>query len=863
MIRRDLTKDKEHIDYIWQYEELDNRFSQLRLSSLDLSEKRCIGRKFVQGKDDKPHAVKLYAPVNVHCAFDIETCTVQTTNLHNNKYGNYSAAYCMQFAINNHCVIFRHWEHVREFLNKLPKLLRLNSTTVLYTWVHNLDFETSYIKHRFDIDGTTFFGKSKQKPIKYLMQSHFYMHDSFSITNCSLKKLAEMYGTLHKKAAGDLNHQELHNSFSKLSNKEIGYICNDVFVLTDFSKVMFDTFLIPKGYIPDTSTQILNKELQDNAVIHGKEFLGKRYDKIMQQYDDVDVQKRMILKSIHGKIFGFEWQQNGITHYAEGFVDDKMFTPFDDHEHPIGVKGAYISGQWYYDFYKWLFRGGYTKSNVRYTSGIDISPYGLQVPMMGFDFTSSYPFVQSVCNFPMSKFIEIEMTEQQLKALQLHYDHEDFEKYRYIILAEFTEIESINDFALESQHKALIEGKYTIDNGRVQYAQKMTVCLTDVDYALYKLYYNWEHMQPLRVWRSDAAPLPQYLLQTLWSNGLKKQTLKGVADMQVEYLLAKGRFNSSYGLCCKQPVYVEYKLNNIVSDAGYATTEYINFKFFGKGDIIHHHVENTVESVDTEIDVPCKQIDFLDSVSASILSPFWGIWTSAFARYNLLYNMWRISEDSEWITNDVVYCDTDSMYFINPDEHIIIIDAWNIFAAARVKKYIPDDYKLLWSLGQFTNIAEEDSGGYTKYFYNFKTLGAKRYLKSYHKLKKSKKGHIKSIIPHTSVTVAGLPKGTLENFCSDNGLNIYQEFHDQMDFEINDHETLCKLGRTYHDEITVINIDGEIMTEYSSCTLYPMGFKLTVKPIYTALLLEFAENSGAKAYADGKLLHSYKEMINS
>ena len=73
-----------------------------------------------------------------------------------------------------------------------------------------------------------------------------------------------------------------------------------------------------------------------------------------------------------------------------------------------------------------------------------------------------------------------------------------------------------------------------------------------------------------------------------------------------------------------------------------------------------------------------------------------------------------------------------------------------------------------------------------------------------------------------------------------------------MNFSIGDNPAeLVKLARTYHDELVKVNIDGEIMTEYSSCTLYPNTYKLTMLPIYISYINGVLENSGAKAYARG------------
>ena len=851
------TSDPQHIDYVINYEELDNIYSQLHLSELDADTTARYGKKKVVGKDDKVHTSPLYICTEIYCALDIETSTVYGTNIANGKQGYYSTMYLIQFAINDHVVLFRKWEHLLLFMQKLPRLLRLSQNTCLLTWVHNLDYENSYIKHRFDIDETTYFGKNKQHPIKYLLQNHFWIHDSYSVTNSSLLKLGQMYGTAHQKAAGDLDHNVVRNTSDSyaLSDTEIGYAANDVLVLCDFSKIIIETFFKDKGYIPDTATQILNKELQLNALVFAEKFLGKKqYEKALAACDSETQEKYTILKRIHGKIFGFEYTTaGGAIRKVEGMVDGKMFTPFwedtDGKWKQIPPAGKLIGGRYHYDFYEWLYRGGYTKSNARYTSTDKVRCEGVE-NVVGYDFTSSYPFVQTICTFPMGKFREYNKDPDEL---QLEYGHDDFEKWRYIFIIRFTDIESIDDFALESKSKCYTEGVKIIDNGRIRSAHKMTVCLTDCDYALYKMYYKWKKKEVLSGWRAIAEPLPDYLLYTLWDNGLKKQTLKGVEDMQVEYMLAKGKFNSAYGLCCKQPVYTEYKLGNTLTTTGYDTTEKVNYKYIGKTDIFGHSL-GTLGEAYSQSEGECEISDFEDAVRSSILSPFWGIWTSAFAKYNLLSTVHKISQECEKIDrtrhiNDVVYMDTDSLYMLNGEQHKHIIDEWNEFADARVKQVLPEQYAPLYKLGHFDNIAADDSHGCSQTFHRFKTLGAKRYVKSYTTTRKGK--HIKSIYTKESVTVAGLPKGVLQRYCREHDLNIFDEFKNDLDFAIDGQPELVKLARTYHDELVKINVKGEIKTELSSCTLYPNTFRVKMADVYYSLLNDVLENAGGKAYARG------------
>lgn len=845
------TSDSTHVDYIIDYTELDSRYSQLHLHELDTKSIARYGKKITLGKDDKLHTSPLYICTEIYCAFDIETSTIYGKNIINGKEGYYSTMYLAQFGINNHVVLFRKWEHVLLFFQKLPRLLGLSHNTCLLTWVHNLDYENSYIKHRFNIDMTTYFGKNKQHPIKYLLQNHFWFHDSFSVTNSSLLKLGQMYGTAHQKALGDLDHNITRNSSTVLTDTEIGYAANDVLVLCDFSKIIIETFFKQKGYIPDTATQILSKELQENALRYAEDFLGKKsYEKALASCTDEKQEKYTILKRIHGKIYGFEYTTpGGAVRHIDGIVDSKFFTPFDENEKQIPPEGKLIHGRYYYDFYEWLYRGGYTKSNARYTSTDTVRTEGVE-NVHGFDYTSSYPFVQTICTYPMSAFRSWNGDPDSLK---LEYGADDFEKRRYIFIIRFKNIRSINDFALESLSKARVTGVKIIDNGRIRGADYMTVCLTDCDYALYKMYYTWTDKEVLSAWVADAGPLPKYLLYTLWDNGLKKQTLKGIEEMQVEYMLAKGKFNSAYGLCCKQPVYTEYKLGNELTATGYNTIEKVNYKYFGRSDILGHSLSTMGEAYTEDTD-ECNVSQFEESTQSSILSPFWGIWVSAFARYNLLSCVKRISDNCPMIDdtrhiNDVIYMDTDSLYMLNGMEHMHIINDWNKFAYSRVTAVLPQEYKPLYKLGQFDNVALDDSHGYSDSFQRFKTLGAKRYIKQYTTTRKGK--HIKSIYTKQAVTVAGLPKGTLQRYCNKHHLNIFDEFKNDLDFAIDGEPELVKLARTYHDELVKINVKGEIMTEYSSCTLYPNTFKVKMKDIYYALLNDVLEGSGAKAYARG------------
>lgn len=836
--RNDMTNDPAHVDYICYYEEMTETDYKFILNNIGELKER-IKAGFVKYTTNTGHekARPIYTYKELHCAFDIETSTVETVNIMTGKTDYYSAMYVAQFAVDNIGIRFRHWAHVREFFIKFPKLLKLHKDETIVVFVHNLDYETSYLKHRLNINGKSFFGKSRQKPIKYIAEEHIYFHDSYSITNSSLEMLAKMYNTKHKKTKDDIDHNKPRNFLTPLSRREERYIFNDVFILTDFAKKLFEMY----DYIPDTGTQTIARKIEKSAIDRMSEFVGKE---TFEKWSNDCTDDKQLLKRLHGYIFGYEYKVHGLTRKVKGIVDPVFFTPYNEYGAVPPPQGLPTPNGYIYDFYTWLYRGGVAKSNARYTSTADYLPYGVQQEVGGDDYTSSYPFVMTAFNYPISAFKEIDPAELDIDKLRIWYEMPDFENYRYIFIIKFTNIETSNDYCVESVSK--IKGRGIVeDNGRLFKADEITACLTDCDYSIYKKFYSWESKQVLKIWRAKAGKLPDYLLFPMWDDGRKKGDLKHVKNMATEYNLAKAAFNSYYGLMCKQPVYQNYYFDNVVTGRdSYVSTESDVLNYFGRKHDIKHTVENSIENFE---DCPQEQVEpqqFLDCVSNFILSPFWGIWVCAFARFNLLNMIYYIGQESEWITNDVIYCDTDSLYYLNPDKHKWLFEIWNNYARERVAKRLPAEYhKSLGTLGQFDNIAADETDGYSVTFINFKTLGSKRYIKEmqFPKYKKIK------------ATIAGLPKGTLERFAKRTKQDVYKLFDNLLDFTVHsedmDEQDKVKLGRKYHDEKMVFFIDGEKVTEYSSCTLYPTTFTLKMNKLYLAHIANIQSTVQGGKYA--------------
>ena len=401
----------------------------------------------------------------------------------------------------------------------------------------------------------------------------------------------------------------------------------------------------------------------------------------------------------------------------------------------------------------WLFRGGYVHSNVLHTGMMLYDVYS-------YDITSSYPAVMlHNDNYPVSRFAMKEINcESELQEL--------CGKYSVYFIAEFENIKNKTLHSIESRNKIIDYSKDAVfDNGRLVKASYIKVMLTDIDYKIYNMFYQWEEINITFCKYAKRGKLPNYLLLTLSDEYTKKATLKKQGKQETtEYMISKQKVNSFFGMCVTR-----FHFDNIAYENDEWTTT--------------------------------NDFDYLKEVSKQFLSPFWGIWVTANARYNLLTNLHEIGED-------VVYCDTDSIKFLNHEKHMNVFEKWNAKMEEINRKMCEErhlGFEIFKDLGCF-----DLDGKYEQ----MKTLGSKRYLVK-------ENGKYKA-------TIAGLPKKVIPTL-AEKGINPFDIFQNEM--EINFSQSR-KLTTCYNDNDTSCMVDGELMTEKSSVALYEIPFKLNITNEY-------------------------------
>lgn len=431
---------------------------------------------------------------------------------------------------------------------------------------------------------------------------------------------------------------------------------------------------------------------------------------------------------------------------------------------------SYVAG-------KKAFQGGFTHANSKYT-GDTLSQVG------SYDFTSSYPYVMISEKFPMStpQLINIKNKQHLQQALNLKC---------CIFQITFYDIYSIanENFISFSRCENIVDA--ITDNGRIFSAKELTTTITEIDYKIIVETYKFSKIKIGYFYVCDKKYLPLQFVNDILKLYKDKTELKGVEGKEVEYLTSKGMLNSCYGMCVTDIVRDEFLYNN-ENNSWYVQTP---------------NIEEKIEDYNNDY--------------GRFLFYFWGVYVTAYARYNLISTILKLG-------NDYVYSDTDSIKFLNVEKNNPIFESYNQAVIEKLKKVATErniDFDLFQPKtikGKSKLIGIFDFEGVYK---KFKTLGAKRYLytdnnNEYH------------------ITIAGVNKKTGVKM-----INSFEDFKFNMIFT----EEYCgKLTHTYIDEEIsgVVKDFNGVNAEYHelSCIhLEKTTYELTISSDYENFL-NYIEN---------------------
>ena len=329
------------------------------------------------------------------------------------------------------------------------------------------------------------------------------------------------------------------------------------------------------------------------------------------------------------------------------------------------------------------FAGGFTHANY-------LRLFEIFEDVWSIDFTSSYPAQLIMHKYPRGAFTPV----QNIPIKRFEYL---VKRYACVFEIKLYNVEALTTHHIWSSAKCDYgtNSKYNavIDNGRIVKSDCIYTRMTDVDLRIFRHFYKFDaHYEIYNFHYTTYGYLPKGIIECILKFYADKTILKGQPGQEDFYLIAKGMLNAIYGMMVTNPVNDEV----VFSD------ELEWDKYTPDMDEALLKVKNSPKTF------LCYQ---------------WGVWVTAWARYELLKTVYQINED-------VVYCDTDSIKFFNYDKWLPVIAKHNVRITAALNKTItyfgldpemlnPKDIK-----GNRHPLGVWDcEGKYDK----FKTLGAKRY----------------------------------------------------------------------------------------------------------------------------------------
>lgn len=371
-----------------------------------------------------------------------------------------------------------------------------------------------------------------------------------------------------------------------------------------------------------------------------------------------------------------------------------------------------------------LKAGGNTHANREYI--------GLQLYNLGHgDFTSSYPY-QMICNnaYPMFEFKEINFMKEGVFDYELYRTIAEtnviiscFNVYNPRLRTDrYVPIPYLSLSRCFKQEGACTEIGY--DNGRIiDFNGVISVAFYDLEFInCFMEQYDFDMIESYDSYISIKGFLPKSLRSSIFSYYEKKTELKGIEGAEYEYMKSKNHVNGIFGMCYTDPIRELVQLNP-------------ETKLFETG--------TTNMSIQ-------EQLDEYYSKRTTFLAYQWGSYTAMLGRV-ALQSMIDLFDP-----HDVVYCDTDSCFFLHPDKYSDIIVEYNknLLDSYRPidKDYVKNFATTKKGVDKYLGVIDMEDNADV-----FVTLGAKKYCQQ--------------MEDKFEITIAGVPKkigskimGTPDNF---------------------------------------------------------------------------------------------------
>ena len=403
-----------------------------------------------------------------------------------------------------------------------------------------------------------------------------------------------------------------------------------------------------------------------------------------------------------------------------------------------------------------------------------------------YDLTSAYPSVMALEYFPMSKGKKIHPKSKQEFRYYLN-------KYCCIFdIVLYNVKERIDYEHIISASKCWQLENPIIDNGRIVSADSIGVTLTEIDYDSVQKFYFFDGISLGDMYIYARGYLPKPYLNIILELYGNKTTLKGIENMEVEYMHSKQLINSLYGM--------------MVTDISPEPIAYTSE--WGKGE---HSIQDDIDEYNKQ-----KQ--------RTTYYP-WGVYITSYTRRNVFSAIQSCGYD-------YCYSDTDSVKIENAENHNKYFKDYNKMIQNKINNvslYYNIDNCLFYPCDKDGKEHPLGFWDYDGFYPDFKTLGAKRYLT------RKEGGKL-------SLTLAGVNKNTGCDYLQ-TMQNPFKAFKEDLIFpkSVSGRNTLTYVDEPFTETIIDYLGQEEVVSELSYIHMETSDYKVSLSEMYLSFLKGFAK----------------------
>lgn len=329
-----------------------------------------------------------------------------------------------------------------------------------------------------------------------------------------------------------------------------------------------------------------------------------------------------------------------------------------------------------YDAMRDAYAGGYTHNNRYHIDEVIETTVGHR------DFKSHYPTQMAVNDFPLGRpqmIYDVDMTDDYIDIPDILDMSPEYSTLTTIVIyeARLRTPEITMPFLAEAKGRGKAKHDL-VDNGRyIMFQSDDGIQFTFTNYDLEIITEQYEMEYAIgTVWRMKNEPLPDCILSVVnkYFKGKsdKKNVVKDLTekygkldprtvDAQFELQMDKASLNSIYGCCATNPLRDAWTFNQ-------------NLEF------------KKTATMDDEA-IVADALEKYYKRKNSFLPYQVGVWITAMARYELYEYVKAVGYEN------VLYCDTDSIFYIKTDETEAAIEALNAEKHAKAPYVVLDNGK--------------------------------------------------------------------------------------------------------------------------------------------------------------------------